>query len=271
LASKRLVSSNDKTTTQSSDKATNAGDEKKDIPWFSRLIVRSIESSKEQHSSLLSDKDTVYEIQFHSVKPECMENYVNEYKTLKQIVAGCNTGAELSASFTVEVGDPDEAVHIWKFAGGYPGLDKHKSILRQNKDFLEFRRRRNPMLRSRQNQILLAFSFWPEIAARSGPNIYELRSYRLKPGTMIEWGNCWVRGLKHRRQTNEAVAGYFSHIGNLYQVYHLWCYKSLEDRNEVRDNVWSQPEWGECVSMTVPLMQRLQSRLLIPMSFSPLQ
>jgi hypothetical protein len=36
------------------------------------------------------------------------------------------------------------------------------------------------MLRSRRNQILLPFSFWPEIAPREGPNIYELRSYTLK-------------------------------------------------------------------------------------------
>ena len=36
------------------------------------------------------------------------------------------------------------------------------------------------MLRSRKNQILLSFSFWPELTAREGPNIYEMRSYTLK-------------------------------------------------------------------------------------------
>jgi len=32
-----------------------------------------------------------------------------------------------------------------------------------------------------------------------------------------------VKGLKHRRAKDEAVAAYFSHIGDLYQVHHLWC------------------------------------------------
>ena len=39
------------------------------------------------------------------------------------------------------------------------------------------------MLRSRKNQILLSFSFWPQLEPREGPNIYEMRSYTLKVGT----------------------------------------------------------------------------------------
>jgi len=47
-------------------------------------------------------------------------------------------------------------------------------------EYTAFRRRRNALLRERRNQILLAFSFWPEIKPRSGKHIYELRSYTLK-------------------------------------------------------------------------------------------
>lgn len=40
---------------------------------------------------------------------------------------------------------------------------------------------------------------------------------------MIEWGNNWARGLTYRRSQNEAFAGYFSQIGRLYNVHHIWC------------------------------------------------
>jgi len=54
-------------------------------------------------------------------------------------------------------------------------------LLNGLQEFVAFRKRRNMMLRYRRNQVLLPFSFWPEIAARAdGPNIYELRSYTLK-------------------------------------------------------------------------------------------
>lgn len=47
---------------------------------------------------------------------------------------------------------------------------------------------RSGLVRSRHLQYLLAFSYWPVSDPRKGSNIYEMRSYRLKPGTMIEWG-----------------------------------------------------------------------------------
>ena len=82
---------------------------------------------------------------------------------------------------------------------------------------------RGKLLRSRHLQYLLAFSYWPLIEPRAGPNIYEMRSYSLKPGTMIEWGNNWARAINYRRNNNEAFAGFFSQIGRLYNVHHVWC------------------------------------------------
>ncbi|XP_016334381.1 protein NipSnap homolog 2-like [Sinocyclocheilus anshuiensis] len=78
------------------------------------------------------------------------------------------------------------------------------------------------MLLSRRNQLLLEFSFWNEPVPRDGPNIYELRSYQLRPGTMIEWGNYWARAISYRQHNREAVGGFFSQIGDLYMVHHLW-------------------------------------------------
>ncbi|KAF1549921.1 UNVERIFIED_CONTAM: hypothetical protein FQV16_0008184, partial [Eudyptes robustus] len=89
-------------------------------------------------------------------------------------------------------------------------------------EYLDFRKERSRMLLSRRNQLLLEFSFWNEPLPRRGPNIYELRTYKLKPGTMIEWGNNWARAIKYRQENQEAVGGFFSQIGELYVVHHLW-------------------------------------------------
>lgn len=50
-------------------------------------------------------------------------------------------------------------------------------------EYLEFRKERAKMLISRQNQLLLEFSFWNEPFPRPGPNIYEMRTYHLKVST----------------------------------------------------------------------------------------
>lgn len=90
-------------------------------------------------------------------------------------------------------------------------------------DYNGLLKERNKCLRSRHLQYMLAFSYWPQIEKRSETNVYEIRSYTLKPGTMIEWGNNWARGINHRRKYNEAFAGLFSHVGRLCEVYHIWC------------------------------------------------
>lgn len=90
-------------------------------------------------------------------------------------------------------------------------------------DYQSLKNERGLLLRSRHLQYMLAFSYWPQIASRDPSHIYEMRSYRLKPGTMIEWGNNWARAINFRQTNNEAFAGFFSQIGRLYNVHHIWC------------------------------------------------
>ncbi|NWT02056.1 NIPS1 protein, partial [Mionectes macconnelli] len=163
-------------------------------------------------------------------------------------------------------------------------------------EYLEFRKERSRMLLSRRNQLLLEFSFWNEPQPRQGPNIYELRTYKLKPGTMIEWGNNWARAIKYRQENQEAVGGFFSQIGELYVVHHLWgkggtpggvrvglggsvcqchpvpaAYKDLQSREETRNAAWRKRGWDENVYYTVPLIRTMESRIMIPLKISPLQ
>ncbi|KAL3858092.1 hypothetical protein ACJMK2_012706 [Sinanodonta woodiana] len=268
----RNVSTTSRVLAKQEQQPPDAGQAPESKGWFKKIMkVGTGEPGRASHSSQLSAKETVYEMQFHAVKPEAMEEYLNKYAKFQQLMHDKQTGAKLVGSFTVEIGDQDEAIHIWEYNGGYPVLNNATIIYRTDKDIIQYRRERNKMLRSRRNQILLAFGFWPEIQPREGKNIYELRSYTLKPGTMIEWANSWSRGIESRRENNEPVAGFFSQIGVLYEVQHIWGYKDLQTRLDTREAAWQKPGWDECVAYTVPLIRYMQSRILIPTPFSPLQ
>lgn len=78
---------------------------------------------------------------------------------------------------------------------------------------------------------------------QANPNIYEMRSYWLKPGTLIEWGNLWHKGVQHRPDAK--VLGVFSQIGELYNVHHMWSYKNFQHRKQMRTNAWAKPGWSE--------------------------
>ncbi|KAH9395338.1 Nipsnap [Tyrophagus putrescentiae] len=228
--------------------------------WLSKLLmVRKIDTGKESHSRLLSDTEKVFELYVHDVKPN--KNWSTELQSK-------DAKAKLIGSWKVEVGDQDQYVHIWSYDGW-----KHASsvlgLQRNDSSLNALVKDQEPFLRSRQNQFMLSFSFWPNPEPQVHNSFYEMRSYILKPGTMIEWGNNWARGINYRR--NNAVAGFFSQIGQLYMVHHIWRYEDLVSRKETRESAWRQPGWDECVGYTVPLIREMRSRWMSPNSFSPIK
>ncbi|GLH03870.1 Protein NipSnap [Gryllus bimaculatus] len=239
--------------------------------WFSKLLVRRIEPTKESHSRLLSDKEVIYELQTHNMRPDSVEKYLQNYKASAQLIHSRDLHCELVGSWTVQVGDLDQALHLWRYTGGFASIDNAKLQLSKDPDWVKLLTERGGMLRSRHLQYVLAFSYWPPIVPRTGSNIYEIRSYRLKPGTMIEWGNNWARAINYRRNNDEPFAAFFSQIGRLYNVHHMWCYKDLQTRKETREAAWRLPGWDECVAYTVPLIREMHTRILLPTDFSPTQ
>ncbi len=59
-----------------------------------------------------------------------------------------------------------------------------------------------PHLITRQHQIMSEFSFWPSSPPRDsgypGGGIFEMRSYQLQCGKLLEWEGAWRRGLEAR-------------------------------------------------------------------------
>lgn len=246
----------------------------KNDAWLSKIFVRKIEPTKESHSRMLSDKEVIYALQTHNYRPDSKNPYLNNVKNIVQWVKSqdkLKDSVALVGSWTVNVGDQDQALHLWKFTGGFQQIDVFNQLTDINEDYDKLRVEQGKLVRARHLQYLLAFSYWPQILLREPKNIYEIRSYALKPGTMIEWGNNWARAINFRKNNDEAFAGFFSQIGRLYNVHHIWCYENLNKRKETRESAWRSPGWDECVAYTVPLIREMHCRVMVPNDFSPTQ
>jgi hypothetical protein len=49
-----------------------------------------------------------------------------------------------------------------------------------------------PMLQSRKSQLCQEFLYFPTAPPHVEGGIFELRSYQLNPGTMLEWEHAWL-------------------------------------------------------------------------------
>jgi len=113
------------------------------------------------------------------------------------------------------------------------------------------------------------FSFWPTVSPRQLGGVFELRSYTLRPGNLLEWESHWRKGLEARREVMEGVGAWFVQVGDLNTVHHLWQFPDLEERRLRRERSWSVEGWADTVHKTVPLIQTMNSRVLVPMPWSP--
>ncbi|KAF9935767.1 hypothetical protein BGZ65_003022 [Modicella reniformis] len=143
--------------------------------------------------------------------------------------------------------------------------------LRQDPVYLKFLKDLRPMLVSRDNQICLEFAFWKSRPPVDLGGIYEMRTYVLKPGNLLEWETNWRRGLECRRQFCEPVGAWFSQLGKLNCVHHMWNYPDLDARKKTREQAWKVDGWAETVYNTVRLIEQMEANILLPMDFSSLK
>lgn len=66
--------------------------------------------------------------------------------------------------------------------------------------------------------------------------------------------------MEARRQFAEPVGAWFTQIGGLHTVFHIWHYPSLKERKETRDAAWQVATWSQTVSETVKLIVRRDVR-----------
>lgn len=159
-------------------------------------------------------------------------------------------------------------MHIWEYQK-YDGYHSSLHSIANHPDFAAFDKKLKTLITSKRVSLMQEFSFWPTTPPRQLGGLFELRSYTLHPGNLLEWETHWRKGLNARREVMEGVGAWFVQIGDLNTVHHLWQFADLEERKLRRESCWGVEGWANTVHKTVPLIQTMQSRILIPMPWSP--
>ncbi|KAL6404944.1 hypothetical protein AUP68_11780 [Ilyonectria robusta] len=207
---------------------------------------RELEAQLEaSFSQVLARGKYVHSIVFHEVKPDKVDEYV-----------------KLVGDWYPKMANTPENKK-------YEGYHASRHNISNHPDFAEFDNKLKGMIKSKNISLMQEFSFWPTTPPRELGGVFELRSYTLHPGNLLEWETHWRRGLKARREVMEGVGAWFVQIGDLNTVHHLWQFANLEERRTRREQSWQVEGWSDTVHKTVPLIQSMKSRILIPMPWSP--
>jgi hypothetical protein len=98
-------------------------------------------------------------------------------------------------------------------------------------------------------------------------NVYEMRMYTVRMGNMPEvlrrWGDCIVE----RETLSPLAAGWYTDLGPLSIWIHVWPYKDLGERAQVRANAGHLKNWPPPAR---ELYTHQENKILVPAAFSPL-
>ncbi|ROT41026.1 NIPSNAP family protein [Sodiomyces alkalinus F11] len=220
-------------------------------------------------SQVLARGKYVHTITFHEVRPDKVEEYVDLVGYWYPKMASLpENKVHLVGSWRTEVGDCSTFVHIWEYQR-YQGYHESIHNIASHPESAEIDRKLRSLIVSKNKSLMQEFSFWPTTPPRKLGGIFELRSYTLHPGNLLEWETHWRRGLKARREVMEGVGAWFVQIGDLNTVHHLWQFANLEERKIRREQSWEIEGWSQTVHKTVPLIQTMKSRILVPLPWSP--
>ena len=97
--------------------------------------------------------------------------------------------------------------------------------------------------------------------------IYEVRTYRLAVGSTNEAIKRFGEAYEYRKKYSELAAFFYTEIGPLNQIIHIWPYESLAHRTEARAEAAAEKNWP-------PKMAEFQmdmlSEIFVPFPFTPL-
>jgi hypothetical protein len=211
----------------------------------------------------------IHELRTYTIQPGRLPEYVEKVGSLGMPIRGDRFG-RLVGYWTTELGPLNQVLHIWEFADLAARTQARAGLARDERWVKEYLPVSTPFLQAQETMILVPADWYP-LRPAAGMGVYELRVYRLQPGTLPEWMTQFKAGLPFREKYSAPVGVWSVEIGSLNTVAHLWGYRDPNHRAEVRKAAGADPGWRDTVGRLGPLMQAMESKLLVPAGFSPLR
>ncbi|MBO1324267.1 NIPSNAP family protein [Acetobacter sp. TBRC 12305] len=99
--------------------------------------------------------------------------------------------------------------------------------------------------------------------------IYEIRTYQLKTGAVPAYVKVVSEeGILIQKPHLGTLAGYFfSEIGPLNQIVHIWAYQDLADRDARRAALAADPRWVAFLPKIQCLIETMENKIMKPLPF----
>lgn len=210
----------------------------------------------------------IYELRTYTLKQGTLPEVLKAASTLSVDIRGDNYG-KLEGYWSTEIGPLNQVVHLWSYSDLTERARLRAELAKNPRWNSEYIALTRPHI-IRQDIRFMNGVRGPVMPA-SGPNVYEMRNYRTRPGAVGQWVQNFTKALEHREKYSKIVGLWTTEAPQVNEVLHIWAYPDLNARAKARGDAMKDPGWQEFLKATAGLLDEMHSTILLPAPHSPLK
>ena len=203
----------------------------------------------------------IYEIRTYELKPWSLPEF--ERRTAEKLPGRLGYSA-LGGFWYTEVGPLNQVVHIWP----YEDLEQRAEVRARAIADGDWPPDNDELILDARSEIYLPAPFMETLGDREIGPVYEMRTYSYALGDIPKVLDAWSGAIAERVKLSPLAGCWYSDIGGLNRLVHLWAYKSYDERARIRSEAVAKGVWPPPGSVA-PLRQ--ENKILLPFDFSPMQ
>jgi len=203
----------------------------------------------------------IYEFRTYILQPRTMPEFL---KRFEEMLPKRQEISPLAACWFTEVGSLNEVTHVWP----YENMAERSRLRAEAVKANAWPPKVHDLIVEMKSEIFEPLPFSPPLTPSDNGPIFEMRSYVIKPASTPQMAKNWTESLPERLKLSPLTGVFTSELGGLNQWVHIWAYKSMEHRAQVRDKAMAEGIWPPKGPSPVV---RMQNRIMLPASFSPIR
>jgi hypothetical protein len=210
----------------------------------------------------------IYELRTYTVRQGTLPEVIRLSGTLSRDIRKDDYG-KLVGYWATEIGPLNQVMHLWSYTDLNERQRLRTELAKNERWTTEYVPQNRPYLVRQDIRFLNAVV--DPVAPATAPNVYEFRNYRAKPGSARQWAGLMKKVLPVREKYSKIVGLFLTEAGQPNEACHIWAYRDLNHRAQVRADVAKDPEWQAFLKEAAPLLDEMHSTIMLPVPHSPMQ
>lgn len=203
----------------------------------------------------------IYEVRTYTLEPGTVAQFEAGFA---EALPHREKYSPLAAFWHTDIGPLNQVIHVWP----YENLGERERIRAEAAQDPHWPPADLSMIQTMESEIWNPAAFMrPMGGGQELGGVYEMRVYTYKPGSIPELLRRWEKALPWREQFSPCAAAMHSELGGLNRWMHIWPYRDLNHREEVRKASAGTPNWPS----GAPGRIRQENKIMVPAAFSPMR